>query len=472
MREWLENRGVTFLPYINQKIATCLRKNIVLPFYWKYIKRSNVLNYYQELKNQQWNTLKDNKKIQQKKLYELIKYAGQNIPYYKKMIKEHNIQFSEDTIFEDIKKFPLLTKDVIRNNFDKLYKFRDRTYFLNHTSGSTGEPAIFYQDKYCLDWKIATKIFFDEWAGRRIGEPMVKLWGAVEDISKEGQGIKAYLRQHFYGVTTLNSFMMTEKNLNDYIRKINSIKPRLILTYTNSIDELARFIQDHHLVIYSPEAIMNSAGVLFPEIRKRVEEVFKAPLFDNYGSRETGGIACNCEKNEGLHLIPNIHYMEILDTNAKEVSLGESGEIVITLLTNYTMPLIRYTIEDRGIFSKNVCTCGRGFPLLEKVEGRIRNMFRNKQGDLIDSGFFVSLIYFHDYVKKLQIIQKKVNCIVINLVLKDNQKIQEAKKDFKNINKKIRLVMGNETKIKYNIVDEIKPSKAGKYMWSFSQVED
>jgi phenylacetate-CoA ligase len=301
---------------------------------------------------------------------------------------------------------------------------------------------------------------------------MVRLGGAVQDILKDGQGIKAYLKQQFYGVTTLNSFMMTERNMYNYVRKINSIKPRLILTYTNSIDELAGFIQDHHLSVYPPGAIMNSAGVLFPEIRAKVKKVFKAPIFDNYGSRETGGIACNCEKNEGLHLIPNIHYVEILDANANEVSPGESGEIVVTLLTNYTMPLIRYTIEDRGILSKKVCSCGRGFPLLEKVEGRIRNMFKNKQGDLIDGGFFISLFYFRDYVKKLQVIQKAVDKITINLVLKDSEKIQEAKKDFKNINKEIRLVMGNETKIQYNILDEIKPTKAGKHMYTFSQIED
>ena len=456
----------------NSNIATKLRRHTLIPFYWKYIKRYKVLDYYEELRNHQWSTLEENQEIQRKKLYSLIKYATQNIPYYKKIIKEYSIQFSENTVFEDIKKFPLLTKDMIREHFDELYKFRDKTYFRNHTSGSTGEPAVFYQDKYFMEWKIATKIFFDELAGRRIGEPMVKLWGAVQDILKEGQGIKAYLRQQFYGVTTLNSYRITEKNLYDYVQKINSIKPRLILTYVNSIDELARFIQNHHLTIYSPGAIMTSAGVLFPEIRTKVEKVFKAPIFDNYGSRETGGIACNCEKNAGLHLISNIHYVEILDTNAKEVGSEESGEIVVTLLTNYTMPLIRYTTEDRGILSKKVCSCGRGFPLLEKVEGRIRSMFRNKQGDLIDGGFFISLIYLRDYVKKFQIIQKKVNYIVINLVLKDNQKIQEAKKDFKNINKKIRLVMGNETKIKYNIVDEIKPSKAGKYMYTFSQVEN
>jgi len=121
---------------------------------------------------------------------------------------------------------------VIRNHFDELCKFRDSTYFRNHTSGSTGETAIFYQDKYCLEWEIAAKILFDEWAGRKIGEPMVKLWGAVQDILKEGQGMKGYLKQQFYGVTTLNSYMMAEKNMYDYVRKINQIKPHLILTYT------------------------------------------------------------------------------------------------------------------------------------------------------------------------------------------------------------------------------------------------
>jgi len=460
------------LSYIDHTIGAYLRGSVFFPFYWKYIKHSNLLNYYQELKIHQWNTIEENKKIQQKKLYKLIDYASQNIPYYKRVIQEYNIQFSEDNIFDDIKKFPLLTKDVIREHFDELYKFRDSTYFRNHTSGSTGEPAIFYQDKHFREWRTATKIFVNEWAGRKNGQPMIELLGAVQDILKESQGMKTYLSQQFYAVTTLNSYMMTEKNMYDYVRKINNIKPCLIYTYTNSIDELARFIQNHHLAIYSPGAIMTTAGVLFPEIRKRVGEVFGVPLFDNYGSRETGGIACNCEKNEGLHLMPDLHYVEILDDNSREVNPGESGEIVVTLLSNYTMPLIRYIIEDRGILSGKVCSCGRGFPLLEKVEGRIRNMFKNKQGDLIDGAYFISLIYYRNYVKQLQIIQKTVDYIIINLILKDSNKIQEARKDFKEISKKIRLVMGHETKIKYNIVDKIEPTKAGKHMYTFSQVKD
>ena len=452
-------------------IGTKFRKSILLPFYWKYVKHWRVLEYYKKLKDQQWKTLKENRNLQRIKLFELIKYANQNIPYYKQIIQKYNIRFSEDTIFEDIKKFPILTKDIIKNNFDELYKFRDNTYYRNTTSGSTGEPAIFFQDRYCLEWQIATKILFDEWAGRKIGEPMVKLWGAIDYILKGSEGLKGYLKQQLSGVTTLNSYMMTERNLYDYVQIVNKIKPGLILAYSNSIDELCRFIQEQHLSIYSPQAIMTSAGVLFPEFRKSIEEVFHAPVFNRYGSREVGDIACNCEKSYELHIIPTIHYLEIVSDDGKEVNKEGSGEIIITLLTNYTMPLIRYKIEDIGIFSEAECSCGRGFPFLKKVEGRIRSIFRNKQGDIIDGGFFIELFYFCGYVKQIQVIQKAYDYIIINLVLKDSQRIKDAKKDFIEINKKIKLAMGYETKIKYNIVNKIKPSPSGKHLQTFSQIE-
>ena len=460
------------MSYINQKIGTYLRKNIIFPFYWKYIKHSNVLSCYKALRNHQWNTLEENKKIQRKKLYKFIKYASQNIPYYKQMIKEHNIRFSEDTIFDDIKKFPLLTKDIIRNNFDGLYKFRDNTYYRNTSGGSTGEPVIFYQDRNYLEWEIATKILFNEWAGRKIGEPMVKLWGSLRDVLSGGEGFKGYLKQQLYGVIILPSYRMKEKDMYKYVQRINNIKPGLILAFTNSIDELARFIKENCLSIYSPKAIMTSAGVLYPEVRARIEEVFQAPVFNRYGSREVGDIACNCEKNQGLHIIPDIHYIEILDEQGREVKPGERGEIVVTLLTNFTMPLIRYKIGDRGILSEIECNCGRGLSNLKKLEGRVRSVFKNKQGDFIDGGVFIRLFYFRDNIKQFQVIQESVERITVNLVLNDKRLIKVIEKDFMEIEKAIKLIMGNGTIIKYNLVDVIDSSPSGKYRYVFSRVKD
>jgi phenylacetate-CoA ligase len=453
-------------------IVVKIRKHILLPLYWKYIKRLKVLDYYKELQAHQWNTLKENRNLQKIKIFKLIQYASQNIPYYKRIIQEYNIQFSEDTIFEDIKKFPLLTKEIIRNNFDQLYKFRDNTYYRNSSGGSTGEPVIFYQDRDYFTWGLATKILFDEWAGRKIGEPMVKLWGSMRDILGSSQGFKDYLRQQISGVTILRSSKMTDQDKHQYVRRINQIKPCLILAFANSIDELTRFIQEHHLPVYSPQAIMTSAGVLYPEVCARIERVFQAPVFNRYGSREVGDIACNCEKSLGLHIIPDIHYLEIVDDEGKEVKLGESGNIIVTLLTNYAMPLIRYKIGDLGILSLENSECGHELPLLEKVVGRINSSFKNKFGDFISAGIFFPLFYFQDNIQQFQIIQEMVDSILINLVLIDKTKLKDMDNNFKEINQKIEKIMGHKTKIKYNIVDEIKPSSSGKYLYAFSKVEN
>ena len=467
----MENGGETILFYIDHTIGAYLRRNIIFPFYWKYVKRSNVINCYQKLKIHQWNSLEENKKIQQKKLYKLIKYASKNIPYYKRIIQEYNIQFSEDTIFEDIKKFPLLTKDVIRNHFDKLYKFRDRTYYRNTSGGSTGEPVVFYQDKNYLEWAIANKYLFNEWAGRQIGDPMVKLWGSLRDTLKGGQSFKGYFRQQLSGITILNSNKMTEKVMYEYVKRINNIKPCLILAYTSSIDELARFIQEHDLSVYSPPAVMATAGVLYPEVYEKIKKVFVTKVFNRYGSREVSDIACNCKKSDGLHLNTDIHYLEIVDDEGREVEVGKSGNIIITLLTNYTMPLIRYKIGDRGILSAKNSQCGHGFPLLEKVTGRIKSVFINKFGDSIDDDLFITLFRLKENVKQFQIIQEAIDYIIINLVLIDKTKLKDVNEEFKEENQAIWKVMGEEIEIKYNIVDEIEPSPSGKFMYTFSRVK-
>jgi len=457
------------MSYLDQTMGAYIRRNVIFPIYWKYIKHAKVLQYYKQLQNHQWSTREENSNIQRKKLFKLVQYASQNIPYYQKIIQEHNLRFSKDTIFADIKKFPLLTKDIIRKNFEQLYKFRDNTYYKNTSGGSTGEPIILYQDADYFAWNTATKVLFDEWAGRKIGERMVSIYGTLQDILKGGQGFKLYLRQQLSGITILNTNRMSEKDKYQYVQRINQIKPSIILDYNH---ELARFIQEHHLSVYSPKAVMTTGGVLYPEVQTRIEGAFKAPVFNCYGSREVGSMACNCKKNPGLHLIPDIHYVEIVDENGKEVKLGKSGNIIVTLLTNYTMPLIRYKIGDIGILSKKNCPCGRELPLLEKVIGRISGRFKNKFGDFINAGLFYSLFYFKENIRQFQVIQERTDLILINLVLIEKNKLEEMEKFFEENNQKIWKMMGHKIAIKYNITDEIKPSPSGKYMHVFSKVKE
>ena len=459
------------MSFLKHTVGTQIRRNLLIPFYWKYINRSNVLNYYEHLRNIQWNSMEKNREIQRKKLFKLIQYAQRNISYYQQIIREYGIKFSEETIFEDIKKFPLLTKDVLRKHFSELYRFRNKTYYRNTSGGSTGEPVLFYQDKEYLDWANASKRLFNEWASRKIGEPMLKLWGSQPDILEGGRGFKGYLRQQISGITTLGGSKMSERDMAERIININNLKPRLILAYTNVIDELARFAQRNHLSIYSPCAVMTTAGVLFPELKARIKEVFHTNVFNRYGSREVSDMACNCEKDEGLHLLPTVHYLEIVDDEGKPVKPDNAGNIIVTLLNNYTMPLIRYKIEDSGVLSDKRCSCGRGFPLLESVEGRITDKFKNKFGDYVGGGIFFEFFYYQNNIRQFQIIQEKVDFITINLVLNDKSKFKDMNETLKKINQKICKIMGHETKVEYNILDEIEPGPSGKYNYSFSLIK-
>jgi phenylacetate-CoA ligase len=459
---------------LTSDLATAIRRSL-LSIYWKSIKRSETLQYYRELKEFQWNTVQENREIQGTRLYNLVSYAIENVPYYMRIAKEREIRPSQRTIFEDIKKFPVLTKNILQRQFDELYRFRDNTYYLNSSGGSTGEPVTFYHDETSGDWIRAIKLLFNEWAGREIGAPLVKLWGSERDLFQGGQGFKAYVVSRLHGMITLNSFRMSEQAMTRYVRRINRMKPSLIVAYVASIDELARFVEQRGIPLYSPTGIITSAGVLYPDIRERVQRVFRAPVFNRYGTREVGDIACECSEHNGLHTLPQVHYLEIVGRNQRALGATESGEIVVTTLTNYTMPLIRYRIGDRARLTEKVCPCGRGLPLLESVSGRVMEVFVNQKGEFVSPVYFAHLlgvVYNSGFIEKFQVVQEDYHTVTIKLILSPGYGPREVEDQLDLIADKVRLVMGKECKVSYEFVEDIPPTKSGKYLYTVSKVAE
>ena len=105
---------------------------------------------------------------------------------------------------------------------------------------------------------------------------------------------------------------------------------------------------------------MVTAGTLFEPIRQTIESVFQAPVFNRYGSREVGDIACECEAHSGLHVALPTQFVEILRPDGTAAGPGEIGEIVVTSLTNFAMPLIRYRIGIVGHGRKSLVAAGVG----------------------------------------------------------------------------------------------------------------
>ena len=401
-------------------------------------------------------------------------HACRHVPYYRKVLSDAGITNGNGIVrLDHFCQIPLLDKDTIRLRFGNLKSdVLDASHLHENTSGgSTGEPARFLQDKIYSEMSNAAKTLDDIWSGYSQGERKVILWGSERDMLVGRETLKTRLGRLLRNEIWLNSYRMSNETLRAYVEKINSFKPVQILAYVESIYELSKFIERENLSIYSPHAIMTSAGTLLPHMRQKIEKVFNTSVFNRYGSREVGDIACECNLHKGLHVSAPTHYLEILREDGTAADAGEIGEIVITLLTNYSMPLIRYRIGDMGMWAKEPCSCGRGWPVLAEVTGRVTDNFRSKDGTIIYGGYVRQLLYYRDWIRKYQIIQEDYNLISILIVASEQkQDLREYyARELGEIAEKIKIVMG-DCRVEYVFVNDIAPAQSGKFRYTISKV--
>ena len=150
--------------------------------------------------------------------------------------------------------------------------------------------------------------------------------------------------------------------------------------------------------------------VLHDSERRSIEQIFGTRVTNRYGCEELSLIACECERHEGLHVNAEGVYVEILRPDGAACAPGETGALVVTDLVNRAMPLIRYQVGDMAAFADRQCSCGRGLPLLERIEGRVADYVVTSTGELI-SGIsltenFAMLV---PGLAQLQIIQEAVD---------------------------------------------------------------
>lgn len=393
--------------------------------------------------------------MKQRYLERLLQHAHSNVPYYQQ-VRPRN------TDFLDLERIPILTKQTIRMNFARLLSvdLGKRRWWYNSSGGSTGEPVRFVQDRLFEKWSNATvkyyhnKILDIECAVAR----KILLWGSERDIFEGTIGSRAKINNWLTNTAFLNSFRMTEEDMFNYVNAINRYKPELLKGYSSSLFEISKYIEKHKLSVYTPKIISSHSEILTDWMRQKIESVFGAKVYDFYGSREIGPIAGECKEGQ-MHIFGFNNQLEILDRTDSLVNEGH-GRVILTNLHNYSMPLIRYEIGDTAIIKTERCKCGNPLPTLRKVTGRTLNHFIREDGTIIYGGIFTLLFNLKDWVKAYQIIQEDFKRIRI---LTTTDKINESEK--MEIENQIRLLMGHDCRIIWEIVDVIPETRNGKHLY-------
>lgn len=299
--------------------------------------------------------------------------------------------------------------------------------------------------------RAANKIRLKEWCGYELGDPVAKIWGSP--VEMEGMGrFSRRVAEYLKNISILDAFNLDEHKMVRFYRHLKRMSPKIIMGYSSALKHFADYMTAAKLPPFASRgAVISTAETLFDSDKEKIEEAFGLPVFNRYGSREFGDIAQECEERRGMHICAENVYVELL-----AVSGSGEGEIVITDLNNFAMPMIRYRTGDSASFSEIFCNCGRGLPMLDKVHGRVSDMILTTDGRRIHGEYFTHLFYGAAGVRSFQVLQKTRDSISI-LIATDGQAGDSLAGE---IRRRVALVFPGEIKISFT--DEIKPLASGK----------
>jgi phenylacetate-CoA ligase len=443
-----------------------LFRHVLYPFYETGLRRRRTLAYLDQYQREQWLSPEQIAALQWERLKRLLEHCHREVPFYRRRWKELGIVPAEIRNLDDFAQLPTLTKSDIRENFDdmKAESCRDGLLYKN-TGGSTGEPMRFGYTRESNDRRIAVMWRGYDWAGSRMGRRTLFLWGAgVGDVTRAHHW-KDRLYNAMFARRVLNSFHMTETNMAEYADAIDRYRPEIIVAYIDPLVRLAQWLIATGRKIWRPQGIIGAAEALHEFQRKIIEQAFGCAAFNTYGCREFMLIASECEKRNGLHVNAD-HLVVELCKPADAPTDSQTGEVVVTDLFNYGMPFVRYVSGDTATASSSSCECGRGLPMLSRIDGRVLDAIRTADGHILPGEFFIYLLKDVAGVERFQVVQRRLDQLDLSIVR--NRHFDDAGLAY--IRREVAKVLGDSVELHCHFVDDIPLTPSGKLRVTISEL--
>jgi phenylacetate-CoA ligase len=340
---------------------------------------------------------------------EILAYHIKNNPYYSGLIGSKLIEKWED--------IPVMKKIHFQKPLaERLSKgFTQKNVYVNKTSGSSGDPMVFAKDKFChaLIWVNIMRRF--QWYGLDFNHSwQARFYGMPLDFIANKKLRLKDLLSHRY---RFNIFDFSDAAMQKMVRKFQRTPFDYINGYTNSIVLLANYLKKNNLYLNeicpSLKVCIVTSEMLFDADKKLLEERFRIPIINEYGSAELDIIAL--ESPDGIWKINSeTLYVEILDDHDQVLPYGQEGRIVVTSLYNKAHPMIRYEVGDLGVLDEKSTLRS---PILKKLIGRTNDIAILPSGKKSPGMTFYSITkkLFDDdgNVKEFVITQSKIDTFEI-----------------------------------------------------------
>lgn len=447
-------------------IYTAVCSNFLFPLH-EALKKHTTVRVRQDMERNQWLEPKQIRQLQLTTLKAFLIDVSQHVPYYRRLFASRGFNPQDLTDLQQLAELPLLDKATIRANLEALKADDAAGLSRFNTGGSSGEPLIFFIGNKRVSHDVAAKWRATRWWNVDIGDPEAVIWGSPIELGSQDK--IRLLRDKILRTHLIPAFEMSARKLDDFIRDIQRIRPKMLFGYPSALAHIAEHAEKNGVVLtdLGIKVAFVTSERLYDHQREKIQTVFGCPVANGYGGRDAGFIAHQCPRG-GMHITAEDIIVEIIDPNGKVLPVGELGEIVVTHFATRDFPFIRYRTGDMGILSGETCSCGRGLPLLAEVQGRTTDFVVAQDGTVLHGLALIYVLRDLEGVDAFKITQESLDKTRVQIVR--TSAYQQASAEEKIISV-FKARLGQAVNINIEYPESIAKENSGKFRYVISHVK-
>lgn len=392
-----------------QSAWTTLLRNFVLPAGDRVFKQ-RMISRLKWLEQAQWWPRERILQHRDESLRTLMQITYSEVPFYRELMDTAGVRPEDIRYADDLCRLPVVTKSVLRAGYpDRVSRKTGFKTYVESTSGSTGNNFYVLEDTDTAGWYRASFLLALEWTGWKIGEPHLQTGMTLK------RPLPKRLKDSLLGCNYASAYDLRPEHVDEVLDLMDRRNLQYLWGYPGSLYVIARRAAERGWNRPLRSAV-SWGDMLYPQYRTEIESAFQTRVFDTYGCAEGVHIAAQCGEAQNYHLHSLDVIVECLDDNNQPVAPGEPGDVVLTRLHAGPMPLIRYRNGDRAILRAGECTCGRGYELLDSIQGRDTDILVTPSGNQLIVHFFTGILEHFREIREFQVEQAEPAAMTLRIV--------------------------------------------------------
>jgi phenylacetate-CoA ligase len=397
-----------------------------------------------------------------RQLRRLVQHAYRNVPYYRALYDAHGVHPDAIRGAHDMPLLPAVAKTHFRDapERERVANGLDPEMLIPAaSSGSSGRPFMIRRSWMEHNLLYLARLRALRSYGIARSDRTLNILNPKHVHARDNKMLGRTLTS--LGLITRQKRVSIHLDPDAIAREVRAWRPNMLSGYPNMLARVSEVLAREPVSPPSIRLALTGAESLTPDLRRKIESRLGAPVRDQYGSNECNLMAWECPHGGPLHISDDTVLLEVVGSDGAAVSPGERGEVLVTSLHSFAMPLIRFRIGDLAEQGVARCHCGAPFATIQSVQGRMLDMFPLPDGRVIHAYYLTESLIMGDpdWIENFQITQERMDHITMRII----PRTEPAAGRLERIRAEGAELLGTAVEFELMIVNSIPSEASGKY---------